>query len=107
VIPNALIGLFHMSDQVLFWLLSSDNIKVEDEHHVLSFVFQHTKLKILRKGLPYAIQSANLLARCIRYNLVDIYNIMSAVRKNEALQMSEVFTDAFNFELNERLSIGK
>lgn len=106
-VSNALVGLFHLSDQVLFWLLSSDNIKVEDEHHILSFVFQHTKLKTLRKGLANGIQSANLLSRCIRFNLLDIYNIMSALRKNEALQLSEVFTDAINYEFAERLLLSK
>lgn len=84
-VSNALMGLFHLSDQSLYWLLSSDIVKVEDEHHILSFVFQHTQLKLLRRGLPAAIQTANLIARCIRYNLLDIYNIMSALRKNEAL----------------------
>lgn len=74
---------------------------------MLSFVFQHTKLKTLRKGLPAAIASANLLARCLRLSFVEIYNMMSALRKNEALQLSEVFCDGVNYEVHERLQIGK
>jgi len=73
----------------------------------LSFIFHHTKLKITRRGIETAIISANVLSKCLRFNFLDIYNIMSALRKNEALQMSEVFTDGVNFEMQERLLMGK
>lgn len=106
-LPKPETGLLHLPDEVLFWLLGSDFLKVEDEHQVLSFVFQLTKLRILRKGLPAAIKSANLLARCLRFNFIEIYNMMSALRKNESLQLSEVFTDGINYEVHERLQLGK
>jgi hypothetical protein len=53
------------------------------------------------------VHAANLLAKCLRFNFIDIYNIMSALRKNEALQMSEVFVDAVNFELQWRFKMAK
>lgn len=96
-----------MADPVLFWLLSSDNIKVEDEHQILSFIFHTTKLRSQRKNWEAAIITANLLSKCLRFNFLDIYNIMSAIRKNETLQHSEVFSDGVSSEIQERLRIEK
>jgi len=41
--PN---GLLSLPTYVVFWLLQSDLLKVEDENTVLSFIFQFTKLQI-------------------------------------------------------------
>ena len=96
-----------MSDSVLFWLLSSDKIKVEDEHQILSFIFHITKLRLQKKGCDSAIITANVLSKCLRFKYLDIYNILSALRKNETMQLSEVFSDGVNIELRERLKLGK
>jgi hypothetical protein len=61
----------------------------------------------MRKGLDAAILTANLLSKCLRFKYLDIYNTMSAIRKNESLQLSEVFSDGVNSEMQERLRLGK
>ena len=86
VYPNSHKGLFHMPDYMVYWMLCSDYLKVEDEHTVLSFIFHYTKLQSERKGFEAAVTSANMLAKSLRFNFIDIYNIMSAVRKNHILQ---------------------
>ena len=45
VLPDSLTGLFYMPDYMVYWMLSSDYLKVEDEHTVLSFIFHFTKLQ--------------------------------------------------------------
>ena len=42
-------GLFDLPDYMLYWMLSSDNLKVQDEHTVLSFIFHFTKIIELKK----------------------------------------------------------
>jgi len=68
-------------------LLDSDDIKVDDENTVLSFVFHYTKLMNAQSQEvnSKSIISANSLSKCLRYNFLSFYNIMSALRKNEAL----------------------
>ena len=65
-------------------------------------MFQYTKLKTVHKGLKAAIASANLLARCLRFNYIEINNMMSARCNNESLECSEVFLDGSSFEMQER-----
>ena len=74
-----------MPSYMVYWMLCSDYLKVEDEHTVLSFIFHYTKLQNERKGFTPAIASANLLTKSLRFNFIDTYNIMSAVRKNSVL----------------------
>ena len=81
-------SLFHLPDQALYWMLSSEQLTVEDKYQVLQFLFQYTKLKMVHKGLSAAIMSVNLLAIFLR---IKIYKIMSVIRKNESLQLSEAF----------------
>ena len=42
-------GLFAQPVHVLYWLLSSDILKVEDENTVLSFIFHYSNLIKERK----------------------------------------------------------
>jgi len=44
---------------MVYWLLSSDILKVEDENTVLSFVFHYTNLVRERKGVQDAILAAD------------------------------------------------
>jgi hypothetical protein len=88
---------------MVYCMLSSNNLKVDDENTVLSFVHNYTKLLPLAKG----IMAANELAKCLRYNFLSMYNIVSALRRNEALQLSEVFVDSVMLEYKERLKLDK
>ena len=85
VFPDSQTGFFHMPDYMLYWILSSDYLRVEEEHTVLQFIFHYTKFVNERKGFNSAVVSANLLTKSLRFNFIDIYNIMSAVRKNQVL----------------------
>ena len=67
-------------------MLQSDTLKTEDEHTVLGFIFHYTNLQRIRQGKEAALLSANLLTRCLRFNFLDLYYILSAIRKNESLQ---------------------
>lgn len=99
----------------LYSLLQSDDLKVEDENTVLSFIFHYCKQRAAEKpttsqtscGLETATRAANTLAKCLRFNFLSFYNVISAIRKNEALQLSEVFVDAFTQEFFQRLKMGK
>ena len=84
--PDSHTGLFRMPDYMVYWMLCSDYLKVEDEHTVLSFIFHYTKLQNERRGFKAAVATANILSKSLRFNFIDIYNIMSAVRKNPILQ---------------------
>ena len=66
----------------MHWLLASDYLKVDEEHTVLAFIFHYTGLIREQKGVVPAISAANQLTRSLRLNFVDLYNLMSAVRKN-------------------------
>lgn len=77
-------------------LLQSDFLKVEDENTVLSFVYHYTKTQ---PNLASGIGTANELSKCVRFNFLSLYNIMSALRKSEALQLSEVFVDCVEKEI--------
>ena len=70
---------------MIYWLLSSDLLKVEDEHTVLSFIFHYTAALRERKGLEESILAADLLTKCLRFNFLDYYNMMSAIRKNPSM----------------------
>ena len=92
---------------MIYWLLSSDLLKVEDEHTVLSFIFHYTAALKEKKGLEESILAADLLTKCLRFNFLDYYNIMSAIRKNPAMQQSVVMSDTFRKEVAERLKLKK
>ena len=51
--------------------------------------------------------AADLLTKCLRFNFLDYYNIMSAIRKNPSIQQSVVMSDTFRKEVAERLKIKK
>jgi hypothetical protein len=76
-------------------LLQSDFLKVEDENTVLSFVYHYTKTQT---NLACGISTANELSKCLRFNFLSLYNIMSSLRKCEALQLSEVYVDSIEKE---------
>ena len=80
-------GLLKLPLACAYSLIDSDDLKVDDENTVLSFIFHYTKQikNTSQESLPSAIKAANRLARCIRYNFLSFYNVMSALRKNEAL----------------------
>ena len=44
-------GLFTQPVQIIYWLLNSDQLKVEDENTVLSFVFHYTNLMREKKSV--------------------------------------------------------
>ena len=48
-----------------------------------------------------------MLAKQLRFNFLSFYNMISAIRKNEALQHSAVFIDSFEQEYMYRLKMGK
>ena len=88
----------------LYWLLSSDLLKVEDENTVLSFIFHYTSLlkEKSKDGEREAIMAADQLVKCLRFNFLDMHNMMSAIRKNVAIHKSQVMTDSFSKEVKER-----
>ena len=101
-------GLFVQPVYVLYWLLSSDVLKVEDENTVLSFIFHYTSLARGRLASQQeAILAADQLIKCLRLNYCDLHNLMSAIRKNPTLQSSPVMLDAFNREISARSQIKK
>ena len=46
-----------------------------------------------------------MLSKALRFNFIDIYNIMSAVRKNAILQSSQVFVDCYDREYHQRFNL--
>ena len=100
-------GLFSQPTYVAYWILSSDLLKVEDENTVLSFIFHYTDILRERKGQIEAILAADQLAKSLRFNYVDFYNLMSAIRKNPTLQASPIVNDSFVREQGERLKLNK
>lgn len=100
-------GLFSQPTYVVYWILSSDLLKVEDENTVLSFIFHYTNILRERSGQVEAVLAADQLAKCLRFNYVDFYNLMSAIRKNSSLQASPVLNDSFMREQGERLKLNK
>ena len=83
---------------MLYWLLSSDLLKVEDENTVLSFIFHYSDLKQEAKDLQTAVDDVDMLTKCLRFNFLEFHNLMSATRKNPAIQNSTVMSDTFNRE---------
>lgn len=75
---------------------------MSDEHQCLSFLYHHTKL-LLPSSKQRALASANLLSQCLRFNFLNTYNILSALRKNESLHLSLVFKDAVDSEFKTRV----
>ena len=100
-------GLLTLPAYVNYWLLSSDLLKVEDENTVLSFIFHYSNLQKEEKGLQRAIEGVNMLTKCLRFNFLDLHNLLSATRKNVAVQQSAVMSDTFRREFEERLKLGK
>jgi hypothetical protein len=47
------------------------------------------------------------MAKSLRYNFLSFYNVMSALRKCEPIQLSEVFVDSLKLEYKQRLKMGK
>ena len=82
-------------------------LKVEDEHTVLSFIFHYTATIREKKSIEDSVMAADLLTKCLRFNFLDYYNIMSAIRKNPSIQQSVVMSDTFRKEVAERLKIKK
>ena len=80
---------------MIYWLLSSDILKVEDENTVLSFIFHYTNLARERRSAQTAVQAVDMLTKCLRFNFLDFYNLMSAIRKNPSIQASSVLQDTF------------
>jgi hypothetical protein len=75
-------------------MLLSDDLKTDDEHTVLGYINHYTKA-VAANMKKNPLVAANLLTRCLRFNFLSFHNLISAVRKNEYLQMSEVFVDCF------------
>ena len=100
-------GLCYLPLSCAYTLLDSDEVKAEDEHVCLSYVYHYTRLLREKEGLPEAIRAANQLSKCLRYNFLSLYNVVSAIRRNEAMQLSMVFVDAFTTEYLFRLKMGK
>ena len=91
----------------IYWLLSSNNLKCEDEHTVLQFVFHYTNLLRQRKDEQMAVLAADQLTKALRFNFIDFYNLMSATRKNVSIQASPIFEDTFIREMGERMKLKK
>ena len=51
--------------------------------------------------------AADQLVKCLRFNFLDMHNMMSAIRKNVAIHKSQVMTDSFNKEVKERQKLKK
>ena len=47
------------------------------------------------------------MTKSMRFNFLDFYNLMSAIRKNPSLQASSVMSDTFAREQKERLKLKK
>ena len=78
-------GILSLTDIQLYQLMCSDHLKVDDEHILLQFIYKYTKDAAEKRSLAQTIATANLLTKTLRFNFIDIYNIMSAVRKNVIL----------------------
>ena len=48
-------GLFSQPIHMIYWLLSSDQLKVEDENTVLSFIFHYSNLAREKQGTKIAV----------------------------------------------------
>lgn len=86
-------------------MLQSNYLKVEDENTVLSFIVHYSRLNSAE--IDKAVQGVNQLAKSLRYNFLSFYNVMSALRKCEPIQLSEVFVDSLKLEYKQRLKMGK
>lgn len=74
---------------------------------MLSFIFHYTAILREKKSIEDSILAADLLTKCLRFNFLDYYNIMSAIRKNPSMQQSVVLSDTFRKEVAERLKLKK
>lgn len=92
-------GLLSLPVTCVYSLLQSDDLKVDDENTVLSFVYHYCR--------QHGVKACNMLAKTLRFNFLSFHNMISAIRKNEALQHSEVFIDSFEQEYMCRLKMGK
>ena len=88
-------------------MLDSDELKVEDENIVLSYIYHYSRQVRDRESLSAAVHAVNHLSKCLRFNFLSLYNITSAIRKSEAVQLSKVFIDMMTQEYKYRLKMGK
>ena len=79
-------------------MLSSHMLKVEDENTVLQFLYHYCRTAQDKHDFKTAVDQASLLTKALRFNYIDLYNLMSAMRKSKVLNESPVFVDAFEKE---------
>lgn len=85
-----------LSFPTVAWLMRADCLKVGVEDHVLQYLFHYTRDK------PATV--VDFLAPSIRFCYLEMYAILSAVRKRTAIRDSKVFSDMLRAEINARLS---
>lgn len=69
----------------VYQILSSDNLKVDIEDYVLSFLYHYTK-KFYELPPEAATLITDLLVNCLRFSFISLDKILTAIKDNEFLR---------------------
>ena len=77
------------------WLMRADCLKVSLEDHLLQFFFHYARDK------PPAV--VDFLAPFLRFSYLEMYQVLSALRKRNSIRDSNVFQKLLKAEIDVRL----
>ena len=84
-------SLYSLQPSTIFQILESNNLKVEDENTVLTFIYNY------KDG-----RHIDLLINCIRYTFVDVSKLFSAIKQNNYFAESKMFKKRCVQEMDKR-----